>query len=64
MQVSVKKIHIIKQKTVDRKTLKSGGIFKVDLYLKVRSREYRFTHMNHSTVDISFNSEALSGERI
>ena len=27
-------------------------------------REYRFTHMNRSTVDILFLSGALSGERI
>ena len=33
-------------------------------YLSVRSREYRFTHKNRSTVDIPFLSEALSGERI
>ena len=33
-------------------------------YAMVRSREYRFTHMNRSTVDIPFLSEALSGERI
>ena len=32
--------------------------------LILRSREYRFTHMNCSTVDIPFLSEALSGERI
>ena len=30
----------------------------------VRSREYRFTHINRSIVDIPFLSEALSGERI
>ena len=30
----------------------------------VRSREYRFTHMNCFTVGIPFLSEALSGERI
>ena len=30
----------------------------------LRSREYRFTHMNRSTVDIPFLSEALLGERI
>ncbi len=30
----------------------------------VRSREYRFTHMNRSLVDIPFLSEALSGEII
>ena len=30
----------------------------------LRSREFRFTHMNSSTVDIPFLSEALSGERI
>ena len=30
----------------------------------LRSREYRFTHMNHSTVGSPFLSEALSGERI
>ena len=30
----------------------------------LRSREYMFTHMNCSTVDIPFLSEALSGERI
>ena len=33
-------------------------------YMSLRSREYRFTHMNRSTVDIPFLSEALSGERI
>ena len=32
--------------------------------LHLRSREYRFTHMNRSTVDIPFLSEALSGKRI
>jgi hypothetical protein len=31
---------------------------------RVRSREYRFTHINCSTVDIPFLPEALSGERI
>ena len=30
----------------------------------LRSREYSFNHMNRSTVDISFLSEALSGEKI
>ena len=30
----------------------------------VRSREYRFTHMDYSLIDIPFLSEALSGERI
>ena len=30
----------------------------------LRSREYRFTHMNCSTVDIPFLSETLSGGRI
>ena len=33
-------------------------------YCTLRSREYMFTHMNRSTVDIPFLSEALSGERI
>ena len=33
-------------------------------YLGIRSRENKFTHMNCSTVDIPFLSEALSGERI
>ena len=31
-------------------------------WVPLRSREYRFTHMNRSTVDIPFLSEALSGE--
>ena len=35
-----------------------------ELSIKLRSREYRFTHMNCSLVDIPFLSEALSGERI
>jgi hypothetical protein len=34
------------------------------LSLNVRSREYRFTRMNCSTLDILFLSEALSEERI
>ena len=31
---------------------------------EVRSREYRFPHVNRFTVDIPFLSKALSGERI
>jgi hypothetical protein len=38
--------------------------FSDKLLTQLRSREYMFTHMNHSTVDIPFLSEALSGERI
>ena len=33
-------------------------------YIYISSREYRFTHMNHSTIDIPFLSEAFKGERI
>ena len=54
--------------------LKKGFLFTTHLltinyYLtitiaKIRSREYRFTHMNCSLLDIPFLSEALSGERI
>ena len=35
-----------------------------EFLLELRSRGYRFTHMNRSTVDIPFLSEALSGETI
>ena len=35
-----------------------------DHWFRLRSREYRFTYMNCSTVDIPFLSEALSGEII
>ena len=39
-------------------------IWKKSTLLLLRSREYRFTHMNCSLLDIPFLSEALSGERI
>ena len=39
-------------------------IFAICQDMNVRSREYMFTHMNCSTVDIPFISEVLSGERI
>ena len=44
--------------------MKIKGIIDTLIYVLLRSREYRFTHMNRSTVDTAFLSEALSGERI
>ena len=46
------------------KVLSEGGLEIVPFFMNVRSREYRFTHMNCSLVDIPFLSEALSGEII
>ena len=42
----------------------SGLSERIRTLSSLRSREYRFTHMNCSIVDIPFLTKALSGERI